>query len=336
MDAGTHLLLAHEMPGMQGDGQGERHGVEFGTFFSCPNGATPGSLLKANIYGQIAVALKGGPWREASMVLMAKGIAGGMEVEPLNNLLAASSLAVLKAALKGVSKGRLTDVLRRSALKTTISPQASVGSNEASAKRGLVIAMTSSARKRSFRPFIDAVRSCNTESQRTTSHAATELDSNSQQAISSQMRCGDSNSQQTISSQMRSGAKSHMSAEAMERREGTEVIAAAFEDQAGSSSAHTIAEAGVAVTAALPVGGARAVTRTVSAPRPATAAFSRGGARTVTRTASAPRPALRRDRPLPHQARPGGRTYAEPRPTQVLNEIPFVSQATGQMQVHFC
>jgi hypothetical protein len=136
------------MPGMQGDGQGERHGVEFGTFFSCSNGATPGSLLKANIYGQIAVALKGGPWREASMVLMAKGIAGGMEVEPLNSLLAASSLAVLKAALKAMregkaalkamSKRRLTGTMRsRNSSRITIAPQVSVGSNDSSADGGM-------------------------------------------------------------------------------------------------------------------------------------------------------------------------------------------------------
>ena len=99
MDAGTHLLLAHEMPGMQDDGQDARHGVEFSTFFACSDGATPTNLIQANIYGQIAVALKGGPWRVASMVLMAQGIASGMEVEPLS-LLAASSLAVLKAAFK--------------------------------------------------------------------------------------------------------------------------------------------------------------------------------------------------------------------------------------------
>ena len=105
MDAGTHLLLAHEMPGMQGDGQDARHGVEFGTFFACSDGATPPNLIQANIYGQIAVALKGGPWRVASMVLMAQGIASGMEVEPLS-LSAASSLAVLKAAFKFAPRPR--------------------------------------------------------------------------------------------------------------------------------------------------------------------------------------------------------------------------------------
>ena len=36
---------------------------------------TPVALLKAGIYATIAVALKGGTWREASMVLMAHTLA---------------------------------------------------------------------------------------------------------------------------------------------------------------------------------------------------------------------------------------------------------------------
>ena len=67
MKRGVRLHLAHEMPGV--GGQVERHGVEFSTFFSCEAGATPISLLKIGIYDQIAVALKGGEWRRASMVL---------------------------------------------------------------------------------------------------------------------------------------------------------------------------------------------------------------------------------------------------------------------------
>jgi hypothetical protein len=81
MDGKVQLLLAHEMPGMPGDGQEARRGVEFSTFFACPNGATPADLLQAGIYAQIAVALKGGAWREASMVMMAEAIGNGMEAE---------------------------------------------------------------------------------------------------------------------------------------------------------------------------------------------------------------------------------------------------------------
>jgi hypothetical protein len=60
------VLLAHEMAGA--GGQEARFGCEFATFFACDEGATPASLLKAGIYAQIAVALKGGEWRTASMV----------------------------------------------------------------------------------------------------------------------------------------------------------------------------------------------------------------------------------------------------------------------------
>jgi len=74
MDLGVDVLLAHEMPGV--GGQDVRFGVEFGTFFSCADGATPPELLARGIYSSIAVPLKSGPWREASMALM--GMALGM------------------------------------------------------------------------------------------------------------------------------------------------------------------------------------------------------------------------------------------------------------------
>lgn len=70
---GLRLHLAHEMPG-QG-GQEARHGVEFSTFFSCDRGATPLHLIKTGLYDQIAVALKGGEWRKASMMLAAQELA---------------------------------------------------------------------------------------------------------------------------------------------------------------------------------------------------------------------------------------------------------------------
>ena len=55
-------------------GQEARFGCEFGSFFSCVDGATPGELLKRGIYSEIAVALKGGPWREASMAMLAMAL----------------------------------------------------------------------------------------------------------------------------------------------------------------------------------------------------------------------------------------------------------------------
>lgn len=71
MRLGIPILLAHEMPGV--GGHEERHGVAFSTFFD--SSATPIELIKANIYGTIAVPLKGGPWREGSMVQMVQAIA---------------------------------------------------------------------------------------------------------------------------------------------------------------------------------------------------------------------------------------------------------------------
>ena len=69
MRCGKRLLLAHEMPGLE---QEARHAVEFGTFFA--DGQTPSTLVAAGIYSSIAVPLKGGPWRKASMALLAKAV----------------------------------------------------------------------------------------------------------------------------------------------------------------------------------------------------------------------------------------------------------------------
>ena len=77
MDLGVHVLLAHEMPGT--GGQTERYGCEFGRFFACDDGATPQELLQRGVYREVAVPLKGGPWREASMTLF--GVALGLTKE---------------------------------------------------------------------------------------------------------------------------------------------------------------------------------------------------------------------------------------------------------------
>ena len=79
MDLGVNVLLAHEMPGV--GGQEARFGCEFGTFFSCADGATPGELLKRGVYSSIAVPLKGGEWRKASMVQLAMAL--GMSKEDI-------------------------------------------------------------------------------------------------------------------------------------------------------------------------------------------------------------------------------------------------------------
>ena len=70
MQKGVPLVLAHEMPGLEQEG---RHAVPFASFFACEDGATPASLLKANIYmNHLAVPLKGGPWRPAGLLLLRK------------------------------------------------------------------------------------------------------------------------------------------------------------------------------------------------------------------------------------------------------------------------
>jgi hypothetical protein len=73
MNAGVKILLAHEMTGC--GGQEARHGCEFSQFFACQDGATPGHLLRVGIYNTIAVALKGGEWRNTSMVLLMEALA---------------------------------------------------------------------------------------------------------------------------------------------------------------------------------------------------------------------------------------------------------------------
>ena len=92
MDLDVNVLLVHEMPGA--GGQEARHGCEFSSFFSCSDGATPPELLRRGIYSSIAVPLKGGPWREASMALL--GMALGMSKDQLDdtNKKGTGSLAV--------------------------------------------------------------------------------------------------------------------------------------------------------------------------------------------------------------------------------------------------
>lgn len=75
LDRGVVVLLAHEMPGA--GGQEVRHGVDFDSFFSCPDGSTPEPLLRRGIYSLLAVALKGGRLREASLAELGRAITKG-------------------------------------------------------------------------------------------------------------------------------------------------------------------------------------------------------------------------------------------------------------------
>ena len=73
---GVHLLLAHEMPSVIADTD-ERHACAFNDFWN--DGWTPRWLLQgdANVYKQIAIALKGGEWRPAGITKLAMELAKG-------------------------------------------------------------------------------------------------------------------------------------------------------------------------------------------------------------------------------------------------------------------
>ena len=78
MDAGVHLLCAHEMPGVN---QETRHPCEFGTFFQSELGALR-TLVKRGIFHEIAVPLKGGEWRQTSMVMLMVGLKTTVDSSP--------------------------------------------------------------------------------------------------------------------------------------------------------------------------------------------------------------------------------------------------------------
>ena len=99
--SGVQLLLAHEMRGV---GQEVRGGVDFADFFECEQGTTPLQLLRAGIYSQIAVPLKGGSHRKVSMALLAKALVDAPEDPPV---LTGSSSAKLDAlALNAASESQ--------------------------------------------------------------------------------------------------------------------------------------------------------------------------------------------------------------------------------------
>jgi len=98
IDSDVHVLLVHEMQGLS---QEHRFGCDFSSFFSDAAGSTPPELLHRNIYSEIAIPLRGGPWREPSMALLAMALTTGKaEIE-----LAADSGGTgvaLKAALSAL------------------------------------------------------------------------------------------------------------------------------------------------------------------------------------------------------------------------------------------
>jgi hypothetical protein len=68
------------VPRDAGGGQTARHGCTFDTFFE----DTPSELLERGIYSQIAVPLKGDPWRPVSMVQLAQALGVRMRYEARN------------------------------------------------------------------------------------------------------------------------------------------------------------------------------------------------------------------------------------------------------------
>ena len=115
MDRGVHVLLVHEMTGV---GQEARFGCEFISFFACASGATPPELLSRGIYSSIAVPLKGGPWRETSMMLL--GIALGMMKEHANHAEEGHDVLGISAdskrlapSLRGMSSMSMAEVTKR-------------------------------------------------------------------------------------------------------------------------------------------------------------------------------------------------------------------------------
>jgi len=93
----------------------ERRAVDFGAFFSCEDGTTPQELLRAGIYNQIAIALKGGPWRRASLVVIASALAqrsASAPQRPVIKRLSPSAKSLLRQSHTTLS--RTSKLLRQS------------------------------------------------------------------------------------------------------------------------------------------------------------------------------------------------------------------------------
>ena len=115
MELNVNILLVHEMPGA--GGQEQRFACTFDSFFSCPDGATPEYLLKRGIYSSIAVTFKGGPWREASMRMLATAL--GMSKEEARQARKGGKLGLgfgfkeINTGLVTQKKGRVSSRVKR-------------------------------------------------------------------------------------------------------------------------------------------------------------------------------------------------------------------------------
>ena len=149
------VAKAHEM---LGTGQESRHGCEFNMLFACPEGATPDALLRRGIYGEIAVPLMGGAWREASMVLLS--LALSMTSEEVEDAKTGASILEVdvskttslkrRTSLMGrVSSRAKTLILSQKAALRLIAPnragQVAAGSSTATPMHGSVAASSSTA-----------------------------------------------------------------------------------------------------------------------------------------------------------------------------------------------
>jgi len=117
---GVHVLLTHEMRGV--GGQDQRDGCDFGVFFACAQGSTPEELLKGGVYSEIAVPLKGGSWRKASMALL--GLALAMTKEQADD--AAAGIDILNVGdkrrsryVKKISAKMIRVAIQRSSRRST-------------------------------------------------------------------------------------------------------------------------------------------------------------------------------------------------------------------------
>ena len=68
------IVLVHEMPGVRDDEA--RHACRFERFFEHEGGTTPRELTKRGLYNQIAIRLKGGPWRVVGSVMVVNAVSG--------------------------------------------------------------------------------------------------------------------------------------------------------------------------------------------------------------------------------------------------------------------
>ena len=105
MVQGVELLLAHEMPSID---HTERHSCEFADFFACKEGATPQDLLNGGVYQSIAIPLKGGPFRSASLYMLAKAL-GGEEVLKEESLFRQAQNSVWRGRLLAGARLRRMD-----------------------------------------------------------------------------------------------------------------------------------------------------------------------------------------------------------------------------------